>query len=203
MNRTILRRHRLHHLRELPVSEKLLAGRFSSSCATGNCTAACCRYGVFVDISEKENILAHTSLIQRHLEPGQEHDPEQWFEPEGMVDADFPSGHAIGTQYRDHGCVFLDRSGRCTLQKAAVAEGMDRFALKPFFCVAFPITVEHGTLTLDEPDFAKNPACCGTVTGGPATVFDVCSEELQFVLGEDGFAELQSIMNEPSSHTKE
>lgn len=187
----LLRRHRLSHVADLKMSEDFLDRRFASGCSMANCNAACCRYGVMVDILEKERILAHADLVRKHMEPHQEHDEALWFEEEEF-DKDFPSGKAIGTQHRDYGCVFLDSRGRCVLQKAATEEGMEKFALKPFFCVAYPVTIENGHLEIDEPGFTSDrTGCCATVDEGDLTILDVCGEELRFVLGKDGFDELR------------
>ena len=155
-----------------------------------SCTAACCRHGVYADVKERDKILAHAETIQRYLEPHQEKDPARWFEAHEIVDDDFPSGRAIGTQFRDCGCVFLDSVGRCTLQKTAVAEGMGKYSLKPFFCAAYPITVNHGKLAVDQAEFASRPQCCGFTPGGALDVFAVCEKELEYVLGKDGVEEL-------------
>jgi hypothetical protein len=141
---------------------------------------------------ERNRILAHAELIQRYMEPHQDKDPAGWFDDDEEVDTDFPEGRAVGTQVRTYGCVFLDSAGRCTLQKTAAAEGMGKFALKPFFCVAFPLTIEDGVLMVDNPDFTGRTQCCSTAEGGELSVFDVCEEELEFMLGEAGLNELKS-----------
>jgi hypothetical protein len=189
----ILKHHQLKHIKELRVGNDFFAGRFQSECSMGNCRSSCCSYGVFADLRERDNILAHAKTIRRHLEPHQEHDPSKWFDEGVIDDADFPSGKAAGTRANERGCVFLDSAGRCALQKTAVAEGMHKFALKPFFCVAFPVTLDHGRLILDSAEFANKPECCGIVQKGSLTAFDVCAEELEFMLGARGYAELLSL----------
>ena len=67
------------------------------------------------------------------------------------------------------------------------------FALKPFFCYAFPVTIEDGLLMLDDPEIANRPECCSMQPGGSMTVLDVCEEEFRFVLGDDGFSELRNL----------
>jgi len=57
--------------------------------------------------------------------------------------------------------------------------------LKPFFCRAFPISLENGTLTYDN-QFDTETQCCAPVAEGHLTVFDVCAEELEHVLGAEG-----------------
>jgi hypothetical protein len=70
---------------------------------------------------------------------------------------------------------------------------MSKFALKPFFCFAFPITIESGVLTVDDPEFTNRSECCSVDSNGSKPVFEICAEELEFVLGESGFGELQSL----------
>jgi hypothetical protein len=67
---------------------------------------------------------------------------------------------------------------------------MPRQALKPFYCFAYPITVESGVLAVDDPDFTNRTDCCSMIPGGSKSVIDVCRFELEFVLGEDGLEEL-------------
>lgn len=186
-----LKKHHLRHIPNLRVHPSFFGRQFDSGCSMMSCNADCCHYGVMADIHERDRILEHKDLILRYMEPQQEHDPSQWFEEE-VVDLDFPSGKAVGTQARDYGCVFLDAAGRCVLQKAAMGEGMHKFSLKPFFCVAYPVTIEHGELIIDDADFVNRPACCSVVKDGSLTIFDVCSEELEHVLGKDGLTELQA-----------
>ncbi|MBI4418666.1 MAG: DUF3109 family protein [Ignavibacteriales bacterium] len=186
----VLRKHRLRHIPALAVRRAFFTRQFAPGCSMANCNADCCRYGVMVDPVERDRILAHREMILKYMEPHQERDPAKWFE-DPHRDPDFPSGTAVGTQARDYGCVFLDSSGRCVLQKAAMGEGLDKFFLKPFFCVAYPVTIEDGELMIDDADFVSRPACCTPVGKGAKTVFEVCRDELEFVLGEEGMFELR------------
>lgn len=186
-----LRKHHLKHLPELKVHENILSLAFTSGCSMMKCDATCCHGGVYADLSERDRILAHTELILRHMEPQQEKDPSRWFDDDVVEDTDFPSGAAIGTQINERGCIFLKANGYCVLQVAATAEGMGKFALKPFFCVAFPVTISEGELMLDDPDYTERTQCCSSVSGGTLTVLDVCAEELEHVLGKDGVEELR------------
>jgi hypothetical protein len=189
----VLRSHKLSHIATLKVDHSILEGTFAAGCSMINCNATCCRQGVMIDPAERENILAHTELVQQHMEPHMDKDPVGWFDAEEEIDLDFPSGRAVGTQTRDYGCVFLDSKGWCVLQRAAVAEGMSKFALKPFFCFAFPITVENGVVMVDDPEFTDRPECCSAVPDGALKVIEVCEEELVHVLGKEGFKELKSL----------
>lgn len=186
----VLRKHQLKHLPELKVRSTFFGKQFSAGCSMMQCNADCCRFGVMLDPADRDKILAHKELVVRHMEPHMEKDPDHWFEAE-HPDGDFPSGRAAGTQARDYGCVFLDSKGLCVLQKAALAEGMPKFSLKPFYCVAYPVTIEDGELMIDDADFVDRETCCTTVKNGTLTVFDICSEELEYMLGEEGMKELQ------------
>jgi hypothetical protein len=188
-----LKTHQLSHIPELQVDPILFRESFAAHCSIANCSAACCRFGVMIDPKERENILAHADLVKRHMDPHQEKNTSHWFDDWEEEDFDFPSGKCTGTQVRDYGCVFLNGHGHCVLQKAAIEEGMPTFSLKPFFCVAYPVTLENGTLTLESPEHANRPECCSIVDHGGRTPLDVCGEELQFILGDGGLAELEGL----------
>ena len=146
-----------------------------------------------VDRAEKENILAHAELIQRCMDPHQEKDARKWFDGEVEEDPDFPSGRCEGTMVTERGCNFLDSRGLCVLQKAALSVGMDKWELKPYFCVSFPLTIETGVLTVSDAEFTNRPVCCSTISKGDLVPIEVCREELEFMLGKDGLTEIDNI----------
>lgn len=192
----ILTKHPLNHIHQLTVDPELFTLRFSAECAMCNCNGSCCREGVYVDLREKERILAYRELIQKYMEPTQVHDPSKWFDENIQPDPDFPSGYCDGTQVANGGCVFLNSKGLCTLQCAAVGEGMSKYALKPFYCFAFPLTLDGGVLTLYEPEFTNRPECCSPVPNGTLTVLDICQEELEFMLGPEGVTEFRTLFEQ-------
>jgi hypothetical protein len=183
--------HRLGFLPELRLGAEIVEGRFSAGCSMTNCNSDCCSGGVYADVAEMEQILLHADLVRAHMDPGQVKDTSLWFEKETVEDMDYPSGRAVGTEVHGDRCVFLNSQGHCVLQKAAAASGMDRYALKPFFCWLYPVTLDSGVLALDDPEFVDRPACCKHGKTGELTIFDVCPEELKLVLGEEGFNELR------------
>jgi len=150
-------------------------------------------------VREKELILAHADLIKKYLEPEQERDVTKWFDNNIENDVDFPSGQCDGTAVKGNSCVFLCSKGLCALQKTAMAEGMDKFALKPFYCVAFPITIDEHVLTTYEPEFTNRRECCSIVAEGPLTVLDVCREEFEYILGAEGLKEIEELFEEKIS----
>jgi hypothetical protein len=186
----ILRKHHLGYIRDLTVHENISSTRFDAACSVYKCDAQCCSMGVFADVAERDRILEHADLVRQYMEPDQRHDPATWFEREELADADFPSGRCVGTEATERGCVFLQHNGRCVLQIAATEEGHDKAFLKPFFCFAYPVTIDHGVLMIDQPEFVQRPGCCTGVPDGPRRAIDVCREEFEFVLGEEGYKEL-------------
>jgi hypothetical protein len=185
-----IHKHHLKHLGPLSVDPELLELRFRSGCSMYNCRAECCGGGADIDIGERDKILANVGLVRSLMDGDQEHEPSNWFE-DFIEDRDFPSGHAVTTRMHNDRCVFLNGKGLCVLQIAESQMG-EGAVLKPFFCRAFPICLNNGTLTYDN-QFESESQCCGPVDGGSLSVFDVCAYELEHVLGADGAAELRKI----------
>ncbi|HLX12377.1 MAG TPA: DUF3109 family protein [Bacteroidota bacterium] len=191
----IIRRHNVPHIAELKVDRRMFDVKFSSACATSRCSGTCCKGGVWLDLAERERILANVELVQSEMDPHQISDPAQWFMDEVKPDADFPSGSCDGTTEQSYGCVFLNGSGMCVLQIAQkkLPEGSPQ--LKPFFCYAFPISIEHGVLLYDHYMGSDQPQCCSPSLGAEQNVFDLCGFELDLVLGKEGMEELREISN--------
>ena len=191
----VLHHHKLVHLGPLAIDENIFRGRFPPGCSTRRCRGGCCRTGVWTDLQERDKIVEHADLILSHMDSGQELNPDRWFDAETRADTDFPSGLAFGTRADRGACVFLNSAGRCVLQIASQGSST---SLKPFFCTAFPITVEVGKLAIDEGSCSD---CCSFAQDGPLHVFDVCTEELLHVLGEAGLAELRAVANDHPGHS--
>jgi hypothetical protein len=192
----IIQQHHLLHIPELKISLDIFSKKFSSNCKMCHCNGKCCGEGVLLDLEEKKRILAYADVILRYLEPQQEHDVSKWFDESVCHDIDFPSGICDGTTASDTGCVFLDSKGLCALQKTAMGEGMNKFFLKPFYCVAFPVVIDGHVLTVDDPDFTNRPQCCSVVPDGSLSIFDVCREEFEYILGMEGFQELERMFSQ-------
>jgi hypothetical protein len=129
-------------------------------------------------------------MIQKHLDETQLSDPALWFEEEESDDRDFASGRCVGTREHNGKCVFLDRLGRCSLQVAAASEGMDRWAIKPLFCILFPIEITNGVVSFDDLLQDDQP-CCSVEDRFETPVFRACKDELTHLLGEDGYRQLE------------
>ena len=188
----VLRKHLLRHISELEVSGDVIRCRFEKTGSMSNCQGGCCALGVDVDIAQRDHILEHAELVRRHMDASQDPDPRNWF-GESFEDSDFPSGQAASTNARNGACVFLDANGWCALHRAETQTRSEAADLKPFFCRAYPLTIENGVLRIDREQNPGATRCCGPVEGGALTIFDVCASELEHVLGAAGLGELRKI----------
>lgn len=187
----VLVHHHLAHFKTLGVGDAVLQRRYASGCSMANCRGGCCRGGVDVDLEERARILEHLDVIRGLMDAQQDSDPDHWFgAPFG--DPDFPSGRAVSTTVQRGTCVFSDARGLCVLHKAEALQPPGT-ALKPFYCRAYPLCIEEGVLVLDDKPCPGQTGCCGAADGGDLTIFDVCRDELEHVLGAAGVGELRAL----------
>jgi len=172
------------------ISDDLFRLGYPSNGGPCRCTSTCCEGGVHVDLAERDRILAHAPIIRPHMDATQVTDADAWFDASETQDVDFPSGRCVSTRQIGDKCAFLDGSGRCTLQVAATAEGMDRWALKPIFCVLYPITIRDGAVVCDDL-LQDAQACCSAAAAGDIPVFRACRDELVHLLGVEGYNVLE------------
>jgi hypothetical protein len=172
------------------ISPELFTTGYPAGAGPCTCDASCCGRGAYVDLSERARILEHAALIKPHLDATQPHDESAWFEQEERVDPDYASGKCIGTAVHGDKCALLDGQGRCSLQVAANAAGMHRWALKPLYCLLFPIEIANGVIRFD-PYKQGQRACCSVQSTFEVPLFEACRAELVHVLGEDGFESLR------------
>ena len=186
-------RHKLVHLSALRADPKLFSERFPASCRTSQCRGKCCVNGVWADLGDRDQILSHAELVRAHMDAEQEQDSRRWF-GELRDDADFPSRRAVATGLWRGGCVFLNGGGRCVLQTASLSQPPGTLDLKPFFCTAFPMTIDGAQLEVGE---GYDPACCIAAAQGSQDVFALCAQELVYMLGDEGAAALQRMAPPP------
>ncbi len=91
---------------------------FSKGCGPLACESICCSTGVFADLKEKKLILSHKETVKKYMDETQTTDDSQWFDSEVCDDNDYPSGKKVGTEVFNDKCVFLNKSGMCSLQLA-------------------------------------------------------------------------------------
>lgn len=167
---------------------------FVPFCNIPICNGECCNWGVYVDIRFKEDIMKYEKEIIETMDDGQIKDSSKWFESKKIKDSDFPSGYAIGTQlyvnknlHRKQ-CVFKDSQNYCTLQKTSVRLGLHKWALKPKYCIMYPLTIVNDVLTYDK-EHSERLSYCGLhkKKNFVHTVFEAFTEELIYILGQEGY----------------
>jgi len=155
------------------------------------CSSDCCAGGVHADLEERAKILSLKEKIKPHMDETQTRDENLWFEENIQEDADFPSGHCVGTSVVNGKCAFLNARGHCSIQLAAVAEGLDRWAWKPLYCILYPIEISDAVVGFD-PMLQDEKPCCSIGESHEIPLFRACKSELVHLLGEDGYARLEA-----------
>lgn len=173
------------------VSPELFTRGFPAGVGPWSCTGECCARGAYVDLRERDAILAHEATITPHLDATQTADASRWFEPETVVDHDFPSGTCAGTAVEGGKCRLQDEQGRCSIQAAAIARLRPKWEHKPLYCVLYPLTVIEGVLRWHEPAHERPPCCTASATFA-VPLFEACRAEVVHLLGEAGFAAMQA-----------
>ncbi len=176
-------------MEHLEVSSRLLASEPIQRCDWPGCRAACCVYGTWIDAQEREDLLAHATLIQPHL-PGERGDPQAWFDKEQEQDSFTPSGRVWHTRvledpghYGGSACIFLRPDYKCALQVTGQANGLHPWRFKPFYCVLHPLDLdEQSCITLDEIHLLVNePASCLRRSEHPVKLRELFAEELRYL----------------------
>ncbi len=169
------------------IAPELFRKGFPEGGGPCSCVSRCCQGGVYVDLQERERILEAKEQIKGQMDWSQTKDDSRWFESEEMAHTDFPSGKCVGTQEINEKCAFLDSKGRCSVQLASVAAGNHKWALKPLYCILFPIEITDKVIGFD--DLLQEESTCCSITGDFETpLFRACKEELVHILGPEGYA---------------
>jgi hypothetical protein len=179
--------------KDLKIDPLIFTQGFVPGCELSICGGGCCHSGVLVDRDFKQIITEHEDKIKQVMDKFQPKDPSVWFHDEPEEDEDFPSGYAISTRVFEGSngkekCVFNDSIGRCSLQVMAVENGMPKWAVKPSYCIMYPLTIIDGVLTCDT-EHAESLDYCGTNQSHNyvQTVFEATAEELKHIIGEEGY----------------
>ncbi|MDH4069739.1 MAG: DUF3109 family protein [Ignavibacteria bacterium] len=177
------------------ISSELFTTGMKDNDSPCRCTSRCCLGGVFADVTERDRVLEHSDMIAGYMDETQPSDPSQWFEDHESDDHDFVSGRCVGTTEYNSKCAFLDRHGRCSLQVAATEEGMHRWALKPLYCVLFPIEVSDKVVAFDDM-LQDDEQCCSVSTSYHVPLFQSCRDELIHLLGEEAYSAMEDHFRE-------
>ncbi len=180
------------------LSQELFEKGFPEGTGPCHCKAECCEGGVYADVRERDAILAHKEIIKEAMDDSQSRDDGQWFEEREHDDADFRSGRCVGTREIGDKCAFLDAKGRCSIQVACTANGMHKWALKPLFCILYPVSIEDRVIGFDEM-LQGEQSCCSIDHRFDVPFFEGCREELVHLLGENGFLQMREYYQRLSS----
>ncbi|MCU7495118.1 MAG: DUF3109 family protein [Ignavibacteria bacterium] len=181
-------------IKGLKIDPLIFTQKFVNGCNIHNCSGECCYYGVYAESTEFEVIMGIKDRIIQSMDDSQTKDYTAWFE-EPNEDPDFKSGIAVGTEVYNGKCVFLDKQGFCTLQKIAHENGENKWKYKPLYCILFPLVISDGVFTIDDGHLERMHFC-NRKEVQTSTVFEVCTEEIIHVLGQDGYEELLKYRDE-------
>lgn len=177
----------------LKIDPIIFTQGFVPACNVLLCSGQCCDWGVYMDRDFQTVIMQYENDIKDVMDEFQTKDSSKWFEKELEEDEDFPSGYAIGTELYINSkgttqCVFKDKNDYCSIQVMAMKKNMHKWAVKPKYCIMYPLTIVDNTLTCDN-DHASKLSYCGTgcEMNYTQTVFEAMTEEIRYVLGEDGY----------------
>jgi hypothetical protein len=189
------------------INPRLLKSEPIRRCTLGECRAACCLYGVWIDQVEAQEILANAALIAPHLEP-ENRDPEDWFDGREEPDEHSISGRTVHStvvpapeHYGETACIFLRKDHRCALQVAADANGLPSWRFKPFYCILHPLDLdEQGRITLDETQLMlAEPGSCLRPASQPIPLVETFEPELRYLLGEKSYKLLSRLLARAAS----
>lgn len=183
------------------IDRRLLEKRLSQRCNVAECQSWCCTGGVWLDLGQKENILANADMIKPYLPP-ERRDESQWFDGEIEEHPDYPSGRGEGTTVvadlthpAGQTCIFLRPGDRhCALQVASTANGQHPWALKPFYCALHPIAMEGDLVQLDDDnEIYLEGGHCQRPGAEPIPLYSLFESELRMVLGDERYEELRRV----------
>lgn len=180
------------------INPRLLNSERMQRCCLGECRAACCLYGVWLDLAEWDEIRANAELIIPHMPAGWEN-PALWLDGREEADEFVPSGRVVHSRvlpaaehYGGTVCVFLRTDHKCALQVAGQAAGLHPWRFKPFYCVLHPLDLdEQGRITLDEVDeLLAEPGSCLRPADRSISLAETFEPELRYLLGDEKYQEI-------------
>jgi len=182
---------------QLSISPRMFLREPLQRCELQNCHGACCAYGVWVDLREKEIIYEYGESIQSCMDTS-EYKQEDWFLGEIENDSYTISGKVIHTRLVDRTmpferktCIFLRTDHKCALQVASEKLGRHPWFLKPFYCVLHPLDLnENEQITLDQTKILlEEEKSCLRYSEKLHAPIEIFEEELRYLLGGQKFQE--------------
>jgi len=182
------------------IDPRLFRSEPMRRCGFPKCKAACCLYGVWVDVAERERILSHAGQVAAFLPP-EFSDPESWFDVTLESDSNTPTGEVIhttvlgdGSHYGGSSCIFLRQDSKCVLQVAGEAISGDPWSLKPFYCILHPLDLDDdGRITLDETTLlVEETASCLVSSAKRIPLLETFEPELRYFLGNEEYDRIKA-----------
>lgn len=182
------------------ISTRLYEKENLCICNYHTCQAACCRYGVWADIREAEDILKNSALILPFMEKGRP-EPSGWFDRNPEEDHNSVSGKVVASTVAPDAshpigsaCVFLRHDWSCSLQIAAENAGLHPWRFKPFYCILHPLDLDDdGKISLPESDvILKEISNCLQKSEKPELLIKIFQPELEYLMG---LKEYQALLN--------
>lgn len=179
------------------IHPELLEEVHIERCVLHECLGACCTGGAWLDVAQLKTIVPHVEAIKANL-PAERRDPNSWFSAPADEE-DSPEGAIIGTNVIADpqrpgatGCIFLRPDRWCALQVTSHQLGLAYPGLKPLFCALYPLQIRDDEIGLDH-ETAQNfgGALCQRSGATKQPLYRVFREELELVLGEEGYRELE------------
>jgi hypothetical protein len=167
-------------------------------CQLADCRAACCLHGVWLDVTEAQDILRNSKLIGPFMQTGFEA-PGTWFDERSDRDEHSLTGQVIHSavletpqHYGGTACVFLREDHKCALQVAGEAAGEKPWRFKPYYCILHPLDIDvQGRITLDETDvLLDEPGSCLRPSEQPIPLVQTFEPELRHLLGDKSYEKL-------------
>jgi len=186
------------------LNSRLLKSENMQRCQLHDCQGACCLYGVWLGLQEKDAILQHEELIKKLL-PDNLRNSQDWFEKKIESDPFIEGGQVIhtrviknSTHYGGTSCVFLNDDHKCVLQVLAEELKLHKWSLKPFYCILHPLDLDDdGRITLDETELLVNEkGSCLRFSQEKNSLLVTFEEELLYLLGYEKY---QNIINKVKS----
>ena len=179
----------------LNISNRLFKREPMVRCELDSCFGACCAYGVWIDLAEKEKIKENLLVVQSCMDaaPGCFDD---WFEAEIEEDSYTPTGKVVHSKvvsrsepFKRTTCIFLRLDHKCALQVASEKLGNHHWYLKPFYCVLHPLDIDDSDqISLDETKkILSEEKSCLRVSGELNLPLFIFEEELRYLLGDQKF----------------
>lgn len=137
------------------------------------CDATCCKGGVAISVAEKDAILAHREAVARAMRasprPGVPRAGTRWFKKRVFRDTDFQQGISVDTRVAAGACVFLRADRLCAVHVASAETLGHPYAIKPAYCIMFPLASDKGEIVVCRGSYTRKPDCCSPVRRGRTT----------------------------------